>query len=140
MRIGSRPLAIDTNVILRYILRDDEVLSAKAKVIFDAVETGRITVLCHPVILAEVVWVLESHYKTPPEKIVENVQPILEADCFIISDKDVWLRALRLFAGPVPHFGDACVCAAAMEECEGKLLSFDRKLSAVKGITRSESV
>jgi len=140
MRTSGKPLAIDTNVILRYILRDDQILSGKAKAIFDAVEAGRMRVLCHPVILGEVVWVLASHYKTPPEKIVENLEPLLKADCFVISDKNVWLRALRLYAESVPHFADACACAAAIEDCDGKLLSFDRKLSAIKGVSRSESV
>jgi len=51
-----------------------------------------------------------------------------------------YLRALRLFAHTVKHFGDALACAAVLEDCEGRLYSFDRKLSAVEGIERRETV
>jgi hypothetical protein len=36
----------------------------------------------------------------------------------------------------VRDFGDACACAAALQRCEGRLVSFDRKLSGVDGISR----
>ena len=38
------------------------------------------------------------------------------------------------------HFGDACACAAAIEDCQGRLLSFDRKLTGVAGVARAEEV
>jgi len=130
--------AIDANIISRYLLDDNEELSAKAGSIMDDVENGKLHVACDPVNLAEVVWVLKSFYKVPNDKICESLEPIIKADGFILPDKDRYILALQLFAGSAAHFGDACACAAALQGCSGRLLSFDRKLSKINGIQRAE--
>jgi hypothetical protein len=33
-----------------------------------------------------------------------------------------------------------CACAAALEECKGRLYSFDAELSKIEGLDRRESV
>lgn len=133
-----RPRAIDANVILRYILADDKRLFTKAAAILQGVQHAELTVLCDPVQLAEVVWVLSSYYELPNADISGALLPIVQADGFLMGDKPRYVRALQLFGATVKHFGDACACAAALEECEGRLYSFDRKLSAVEGIGRAE--
>ncbi|MPN16654.1 hypothetical protein SDC9_163999 [bioreactor metagenome] len=45
------------------------------------------------------------------------------------------MKALELFALSVPHFGDACLCAAAIDMTEGEIISFDKKMKSVKGIS-----
>jgi predicted nucleic acid-binding protein len=139
--MSSRPSgwAIDANVILRYLLRDDEELAGKAREIWQAVEEGRITAVCDPVTLAEVVFVMSSVYTLPNSNISEALISLLQSDHVMIPAKERYLHALRLFAGSAKHFGDACACAAALEDCEGRLYSFDRKLSSVAGISRAES-
>ena len=134
------PCAIDANVILRYLLGDDRELAAKSAGILQAVERREIAVVCDPVTLAEVVWVLSSYYKLPNPEISEGLGPLLRADGFTVACKDRYIRALQLLAGNVKHFGDACACAAAFEECEGRLYSFDQKLSSVPGIHRTEEI
>jgi predicted nucleic-acid-binding protein len=132
--------AIDANVILRYLLGDDKILSAKAINIMNAIEIGDVIVSCDPVNLAEVVWVLKSFYKLPNSEISEGLGPILKTDGFVIPNKDRYILALELFADSMDHFGDACACATALEDCDGRLYSFDRKLSEIKGIARKESI
>ncbi|MDD3926264.1 MAG: PIN domain-containing protein [bacterium] len=130
--------AIDANIILRYLLDDNEELSARARSIMNDVESGKLHVACDPVNLAEVVWVLKSFYKIPNDKICASLESIIKAEGFILLDKDRYLLALQLFAGSAAQFGDACACAAALQGCSGRLLSFDRKLSKVNGIQRAE--
>ena len=134
------PSAIDANVILRYLLGDDEEFAEKSAGILQAVERGEAAVVCDSVALAEVVWVLSSYYGLPSREISEGLSPLLKADRFLVACKGRYIRALELFAESVKHFGDACACAAALEECEGRLYSFDRKLSSVPGIHRTEEV
>ena len=139
MKTEGRRFAVDANVIIRYLMRDDETLFRQASAIMEALEDERIALECDPVLLGEVIWVLSSYYKLAKADISDKLQTLLKASGFLIPNKDRYLRALELYAGPVPHFGDACACAAALEECEGRLLSFDRELSAVEGIRRTES-
>lgn len=135
---GVDRFAVDANVILRYLLQDDKELSDKANAIMEGMQSGRFRLYCEPVTLAEVVWVLTSFYKLPREMVSTGLEPILRAEGFVMPDKDRYVNALKLYSGPIGHFGDACACAAAMEQCGGRLFSFDRKLSGIEGVTRSE--
>lgn len=135
---NAESFALDANVILRFILRDHEELSPKAREIMEAASDGRIAVHCDPVIVAEVVYVLGSHYGASRARIVEALERVLKPESTVMPCKERYLRALRIYAETSAHFGDACVCAAALEECDGRLLSFDRELSKIEGITRSE--
>lgn len=130
--------AIDANVILRHVLADNERLSPKAKAVFEAIEDGRCSAWCEPVTLAEVVWVLRSSYTFSPAEISSGLLQMVALPGFRMPHKARYLHALQLFGSTVPHFGDACACAAAMEECDGRLLSFDQRLSKVPGIERTE--
>jgi len=131
--------ALDANVILRYVLGDAEELSAKAGAILQGVERGEMVLSCDPVTLAEVVWVLSSYYGLPNQKISEGLGPIIKAEGFLMPEKDRYVLALELYANSIEHYGDACACATALQDCEGRLYSCDRKLSSVPGIHRSEA-
>jgi len=140
MSSARRAAAIDANVILRFLSRDQEELFAKSQAILEAVEGGRAQVECDPVTLAEVVWVLGSFYRLPRQEVAAVLQPLLSLPGFLMPHKDGYLHALRLFGDTVSHFGDACACACALDGCEGRLYSFDRQLSAVEGVDRRETV
>ncbi len=130
--------AVDANFILRFIVEDvPSQYTAAAEVMRD-LATGVRRVVCDPVILAEVVYVLISHYDMSREEAARLVFDIVRAEGFLIPDKRRYMRALTLYATSVPHFADACACAGALERCEGRLYSFDKKLSHVEGVTRLE--
>ena len=133
-------VAVDANVLLRYLLDDHEELSEKAARILEAMESGRVALHCDPVTLAEVVWVMRSYYKQSNEDIAAALGALVKSEGFLMPEKGRYVLALDLFAGRVEHFGDACACAAALEASEGRLYSFDRKLSSVDGIDRRETV
>ena len=132
--------AIGADIILRYIKQEGGDLQQKAERILDAVADGRLTVSCDPVTLPEVVWVLESVYEFTPSEIAVALEPFLQCDSFVVPQKQRYQEALHLYATTVPDYGDACACAAAVEGCGGRLISFDRKLSRAEGIQRLESV
>lgn len=140
MRAATEEYVIDANVMLRYLVRDVEDQYQRAAAVMEAVQDGRALVLCEPVTLAEVVWVLSKVYGFAPRQVSEGLLPIAEAESFHIPNKPRYVRALELFGDSVPHFGDACICAAAIETCEGRLLSFDKALSGVAGIERLEAI
>lgn len=132
--------ALDANIILRYLMKDDKVLYAKAVRIFEAIDAGQVRALLDPVNLAEVVWVMQSFYRLLPSDIAPVLATLLSSPGITIEPRDQYLTALRLYADGLHHFGDACACAAAMNHCEGRVLSFDRKLGRVSGVQRCEQV
>jgi predicted nucleic-acid-binding protein len=131
--------AIDANVILRYLTRDVEEQYQKAACIMEAVQDDMIQVFCEPVTLAEVVWVLGRLYGLSRQQIYEGLAPVIATRAFQMPNKARYIRALELHSTTIPHFGDACACAAALETCEGRLFSFDKALSGIDGIERLEA-
>ena len=129
---------VDANVILRYLLEDIPAQADAAEAMFEGIHSEETRVWCDPVTLAEVVHALTRGYKLEPAHIVKSLWSIVIAPGFLIPNKVLYLRALRLFATSVSRFGDACACAAAMEQTEGRLYSFDKKIPKVEGITRLE--
>jgi predicted nucleic acid-binding protein len=132
--------AVDANVILRFVLGDHPELSRKARAVFGAMQAAEVVLACDPVNLAEVVWVLSSHYKASPGRIVDALLPLVKAAGFDLPDKERYLRALALYGQGKLRYADACVCATAEMACGGRLVSFDRALSRVAGVGRVEGV
>ena len=140
MKSGNDGYALDANVILRFLLKDELPLAERAQAIFAAIERGEITAYLDPVILAEVVWVLKSYYKMPPAEIAADLLALINSEHIILADQESYAAALRMYAEGAAHFGDACACVLANRQCAGRLLSFDRKLDRVPGIKRGEKV
>lgn len=87
-------IAIDTNVLLRYLLRDDESQAARA----DPLVNGDETVLITDVVLAETVWTLVGNkYHYDKADIVMALEKLFsEPKIRFEDDQAVW-RALQAF-------------------------------------------
>ncbi|MCP5061885.1 MAG: type II toxin-antitoxin system VapC family toxin [Ignavibacteriae bacterium] len=73
---------LDANVILRYLLKDNQLLFEKA---VDIIENNE--VLLTNVIIAEIVYVLEKVYKIPKNKICLVLTEFFDNKSIIISEK-----------------------------------------------------
>ena len=111
---------IDANVILRYLLCDDEEKSETAKV---AIEDGTFTL---PEVIAEVVYVLKGVYKIE-RKIIRDVL-IDFLDEVDIDNKDIIKKALHLFDETSLDFVD-CILISYHSLLGVKVLSFDKKIN-----------
>jgi len=84
-------IAIDTNVLLRYLLDDDVKQSKKAS----AIITGTDNVLITDIVLTETVWTLKGRkYKLDKESIVKVVNTLFAEPNIIFEDGQTVWRAL----------------------------------------------
>lgn len=83
---------VDANIILRYLLNDNEEMSSKAAEIID-----NMTVYIPNEVLIEVVYVLEKVYKIERTVIYEAIIELLSYDNITVADKDVIETALGLY-------------------------------------------
>jgi len=87
-------IAIDSNVLLRYLLADDDLQSRKASKLF----TGNSFVFLSHVVLAEAVWTLTGKkYKLPPEEIDLAITALFQEENVVIQEAEVVWRALLDF-------------------------------------------
>ena len=109
-------IAIDTNVLLRYLLRDDEDQTARADAVFDAAETVLIT----DVVLVEAVWTLAGRkYRLAKPELVAVLERLFgERNVRFEDNRAVW-RALQAYRGAAGFakgagFADALIVFKAL--------------------------
>lgn len=93
-------IAVDTNVLLRYLLDDDKVQSRKAEVLI----RGTSPVLITDVVLSETIWTLKGKkYKLDKEGVIRVVNALFEEPNIRFEDGQTVWKALGDFkrADPV---------------------------------------
>ena len=92
-------IAVDTSVLLRYLLHDDETQAARADTVFDSAEIVLIT----DVVLAETVWTLAGRkYRLAKTALVAVLDRLFsEPNIRFEDDQTVW-RALQAYRGAAP--------------------------------------
>lgn len=117
-------LGIDTNVLLRYVVRDDEAAYAVAAGVLAELEPddpGFIT----QVTMAEFYWVLSRSYRFPREDCLEAVRGLLGTDSLEFDDGEGVVRALTL-AEEGADFADALIQGAMELFGVAETVTFDR--------------
>jgi predicted nucleic-acid-binding protein len=122
--------AIDTNVVVRLIARDDAKQTERA----DAFVASGAWV--SHLVLAETVWVLDSVYGLHRNEIAASVEMLLDHAELTLQDRDVVAAALDNFRKNLRvGFSDALVLAIARKHGHLPLGSFDRNLGRLDGVT-----
>ena len=118
---------IDTNILVRYLTEDDPSKANDVKRLLLAAAQGGIRLLIPSVVIAELVWVLQSFYKLDRGEIVPLLTAILHTRGVEVSDKAIVSDAIAMYGdGPI-DFIDAWVVAYAKEVDARTIYTFDRK-------------
>ena len=120
--------AVDTNVLVRLITRDDSGQAASAD---GFVEKGAwVSVL----VLAEAAWVLASVYELNSKELARAIEMLLNHRDLVLQDTEAVAEALELFrAKPALGFSDCLILQLARKGGHLPLGTFDRNLSKVEG-------
>ncbi len=133
---------LDTNVILRYLTKDDEVKAEACYQLFQKVEQGEQELFTCEAIIAEVVYVLSSQrlpYRLSHEEIRGRLMPILMLKGLRLPQKRVYVEALDLYASsPVLDFEDALAVAHMEMEGVTEIVSYDRDFDLLPSLRRVE--
>jgi len=123
--------AVDTNVLVRLVARDDpkQVSVAESFV-------ARGAWLSH-VVLVEAVWVLTSVYQLEPPAIATAVEMLLNHRDLTIEASDAVVAALEQYrARPAVSFSDCLVLEVARKAGHLPLGTFDKDLGKLDGAQR----
>jgi predicted nucleic-acid-binding protein len=120
--------AVDTNVLVRLITRDDPRQFATAS---RWVEGG---VWVSLLALAETVWVLSAVYERGPDEVASAVETLLNHKDLTLQDAEVVAAALVEFRKrPAVSFSDCLLLELARKAGCLPLGTFDRELSKLQG-------
>ncbi len=102
-------IGLDTNIILRYIVRDD---LAQVKIVDSYIEKccdNDVTLFISNIVLCELVWVLDISYKCEKNQIIRTIEKILQTSQFIFEDRQSAWQALSAYKKSRADFADALI-------------------------------
>jgi len=123
--------AIDTNVVVRVLVRDEPDQAAAA----DAFIGGGAWVSL--LVLMETAWVLRSVYERTSAQIAAGIELLLDHETIVVQDADLAERAVAEFRKhPAIGFSDCLILEQARKTGHLPIGTFGRTLARLSGATR----
>lgn len=122
---------LDTNVVIRHLTGDPPAMAKRAtKFLASSSE-----LVLADIVVAECVYVLESFYEVPRDRVAELMRAAL-AMPGVVADADLLLRALEVYELERLDFADAYLVACAELTGIAAIASFDKGLDRIRSVER----
>ena len=102
-------LGLDTNVLVRYLVRDDQPQFEKARKLIKREADRSTPVLVSLLVLLETEWVLRSRYEISKSEILAAFSTLLDADDLTFEDEPSVEQALYTWKESVADFADCLI-------------------------------
>lgn len=126
-------LGIDTNVLVRFLVRDDETQFEKARKLIKREVTAGRRVFVNQLVLMETEWVLRSRYAIPKNHIIETISGLLDATDIQFEDESAIEEALFMWKDTTADFADCLIGTKNRRMGCRTMASFDVKASKLSG-------
>ena len=97
----------DTNLFLRYLTNDIPAQADAVEALLQRAEQGEVLLITNALVMAEIVWTLESFYKLPKAEVEEKVLAVLNTPGLEVVDGDLVLQAVVWYVDKNVDFIDA---------------------------------
>ena len=118
-------VALDTNVIVRYIAQDDNRQSKIATHIFEEVITEDNHGFLTAISLCETLWVLKRAYDQPKETLIKVLETLLQTDFLELEHRDLVWGAIEDFRNGKADFSDYFLARIGKRHGASTTFSFD---------------
>ena len=124
---------LDTNVLVRHLTGDPPALARRATVLLSSASAGDLLVA--DLVVAELVYVLESVYDLTRPAVAVAIQAVLTFPAVRVADPELLLRAVEVYETGRLDFAEAYLVASAERSGVGSVVSFDKELRRATSIT-----
>jgi predicted nucleic acid-binding protein len=124
---------LDTNVLIRHLTGEPADQAQRATAFLAAADRLELPDL----VVAEIVYVLESVYRRPRREVVVQVRAVLAHPPVEAGNEQLVLRAVELYETTGIHFAEAYLAACA-ENSDGIIVSFDQAVDGIESVFRLE--
>jgi predicted nucleic acid-binding protein len=125
---------LDTNVLIRHLTGDPPAQARRATAFLERADE----LLLPDLLVAEVVYVLESFYEVKPKRVAELVRAVIAFPAIVVVAEPLLLRALEVYEVDRIDFAEAYLVASAEAGAVESIASFDRSIDRVTTIRRIE--
>lgn len=123
-------IALDTNVLVRLVIRDDDAQSDAAERVVRQAARSDETLYVADAVLCEFTWTLQAVYKVAREDVAAALQQLLESDSFQFEDRAGFERAVQAFRDRKGGFADYLIRERSLAAGATAVVTFDRALRA----------
>jgi predicted nucleic-acid-binding protein len=116
---------LDTNVLVRYFVKDDPLQTQAAENLLDSLSPEAPGWL-GLIVLVELVWVLRFMYQFQRDGIARIVESLLRSLDVVVDQENVVHQALSLYRNSKADFADCLIAASARAAGCRKTVTFDR--------------
>lgn len=132
----TKRVVIDTNLLIRYLVNDDARKAQVVDALLKKAGEGELHILMPAVVVAELVWVLESFYRMEAGEIADLVDSILNTPGLTVPDDVIVRSALKRYRTERVDLVDAWIAAFAREKGANEIHTFDKKhFKGIEGVT-----
>jgi uncharacterized protein len=125
--MSLEPTFIDTNLFLRYLTNDLPDQADSVEKLLHQAEAGELQLVTNCLVVAELVWTLESFYKLESAVIQDQLFAILNTPGLEIEDSNILFQALLWYIEKRVDFIDAYNAAWMQNRGIQTVFTFDRK-------------
>ena len=130
---------LDTNVLLRHILKDRPDHSPRSTALVDRIAAELTVVRLADTVILETIFVLTIFYRVPRVRIRDSLLPLIELPGMVLPDKDIYPEVFdRWVAEPPLSFADSHHLSLTKHLGLSQIISFDRKIAKDPAVTRVE--
>jgi len=118
-------IGLDTNVLLRLTLRDDEQQFQRAAAFVQSQLSRESPGYINPIVLVEFAWTLRHTFKTPKDVLVAIISKLSEAENLVTAREEIVALALETCRREGTDFPDALIAAVNLADGCRMTVTFD---------------
>lgn len=129
----------NTNIIVRFLTNDPKEQADAVRRFLEEAQSDKIDLYVCDLVAAEVVYVLQSFYRTPRDKIADSLKSFFSLPAIEVERKEIINQALDIYSTTTIDFFDAYLAARARSS-ENPIFTFDKDFSKIDGVVVIDSI
>ncbi|MDZ7808339.1 MAG: type II toxin-antitoxin system VapC family toxin [Gracilimonas sp.] len=124
--------AIDTNILIRFLVRDDEGQFQQVLALFEEYRERSLTINVH--VIVEAAWVLSGLYNYSKDELIQTFRHLINTEALDVQDDKIIEKALDMYELSNADFEDCLITAQNEFTNHSPTFTFDKKASKLKGM------
>jgi predicted nucleic-acid-binding protein len=126
-------IGLDTNILVRYLVQDDPIQSAKASDLIERRLTEENPGFLSTVAMVEIAWVLDRAYGLGNDEIAAAIERTLQVEVLVVENEQEVFTAMIALKRGKGSFADAIILALGAKAGCSYTLTFDQKACRLAG-------
>lgn len=129
---------VDTNIFLRFLVNDDPEKADACEALFKKAIAGEQDLVTSEMVIAEIIWVLESYYELKRTHIRESVEKIINTRNLTCPHSEIIISALSLYVNKNIDYIDAYNAFVMKRDETNEIYSYDKHFDRIDWVERIE--